>query len=130
MQRRVGFLALVALLACGASTEPGSIVGTYILRTINASALPFTVEQDAFHTLEVLDDEVVISAANTFIESGHVRLTLTPGGVTPGTVADTGTYARVGSSITLSSGNGSVSGSITESALTIVSQGLTYLYER
>src|SRR5215217_5217277 len=91
------FAASVTFAACGgdSSTSPAStsVAGTYTLRTVNGSALPFTLIQLGADKFEITADAVTLTEGGTWTESGTTRLTES-GKVTTSSVSDAGTYSR------------------------------------
>ncbi len=133
MRKFVAAIFLAAFVACGgdSSTNPSeSIAGTYTLRTVNGSALPFTFYSDATTKVEVTDDAITINEGGTFTETGHTRTT-TSGRVTTESIVDAGTYTRNGTAITFKGSDATpTSGSISGSSLTLADQGISAVYSK
>ena len=131
MRRILMTLVLAAAAACGDnSTGLGaSVEGTYTLRTINGTALPYTV-QSGTTTVRVIDDVITLNLNGTYSEIGHTQTTFN-GVTTTDTGTDTGTYTTAGTAITLRSNDGtSISGTVNGGTLTIVDQGLAAVFTR
>ena len=101
---------VVAVGACSDSSGPdegGSIAGTYSLRTVNGSNLPFTVVQLPEFKVEVVSDVVTLNANNTFSE---VFTSRTTEGTTVTTESETttGTYTLTGSLLRMTDTEGNV----------------------
>ncbi len=123
-------LALAAAAACGDSSTgiSGSVAGTYTLRSINGSGLPYTVIASGSNKIEVIDDVMTLNTNGTYSETGHTRTT-TNGSSTTDTGTDTGTYTTAGTSITLRSTDGTTTvGTVNAGTLTIVDQGLSAVF--
>ena len=133
MRKFVAAIFLAAFVACGgdSSTNPSaSIAGTYTLRTVNGSALPFTVYSDVTTKIEVTDDAITLNDGGTFTESGHTRTT-TNGRVTTESIVDAGTYVRNGTAITLKGADGTPTpGSLNGSSLTLTDTGISAVYSK
>lgn len=133
----LSFVVLFALVltACGDddSTGPGSanISGTYTLRTINGSNLPFTVFQVGADKVEVLSGNVTLTNGGAYTTLSTVRTTLN-GVVTTEPEADAGTYTRNGTAMTLRSNDDgtTVSGTVSNGVLTVVFEGFSAVYRR
>jgi hypothetical protein len=125
-------LVLAAAAACGDNDSTGlgaSVEGTYTLRTINGTALPYVV-QSGSTTVRVIDDVITLNLNGTYTETGHTQTTFN-GTTTTDTGTDTGTYTTAGTSITLRSNDGtSISGTINSGTLTLVDQGLAAVFTR
>ena len=130
---RIGGAALVA--ACGSSSMAPNmtpLAGTFTLRTVNGSQLPFVV-QSGEPSLTIVADVITIADGGTWTETGTFRVT--ENGVTnPAVVSDGGPLVRSGSSISLqSSGSGKIaySGTFTNMQLTLTDDiPLTYLFSK
>lgn len=129
-------LLTVALVSCGGSSDStgpsGSVTGTYTLKTVNSQALPFLLQQDQTVKLELTDDEITLNADRSYSEVWHERATLSTGGVVTQPGADQGTYSVTNGAITTVSsiGQGSQSGSLSGSTLTLVVNGVTEVFKR
>jgi hypothetical protein len=132
MRRLVTLLVLATALACGgdSSTSPSDTVsGTYTLRTVNGVPLPFTVIQLDTFKYEITSDSFTLTENGTWTESGTDRTT-DNGQVATGAVADSGTYVRNGTTITLISTNGSVDGTIGGGKLTLSNDAVVAVYQK
>ena len=68
MRRIALFLAAIALAACNDATSPnGSASGTYTLRTVNGSTLPYTFSDGSV----LLSDQLVINSDGSYIDQAH-----------------------------------------------------------
>lgn len=128
------FAALVTLAGCGSdgstNAGPASVAGTYTLRTVNGSPLPYVLFELGDETYEVLADAVTLIEGGTWTESATFRST--EGGTeTTVTSTSTGTYTLAGSVITFASAeSGTFSGSVESGTLRLTEGGLLAVYTR
>ena len=131
--RKVFAVALcAAVVACGgdsATATSAGIAGTYTLATVNGGPLPFTF-QAAEPKLELLSDQLILTAAGTFTESTVVRVT-DEGVVTTRTFPDAGTYIVDAGLASLTFGDGSIGTyTVGNNRLTGTELGLTVVYTK
>lgn len=133
MRRLVALLALAAAVACGgdSSTSPSATVsGSYSLRTVNGSPVPYTVIQIGADKYEIVSDVVTLNEGGTWSETGTDRTTQN-GQVTNGTITDNGTYTLNGTAITLvSTQSGTVNGAVGAGTLTVTAEGVVLVYQK
>ena len=68
MRRIALFMAMIALAACNDATSPnGSAVGTYSLRTINGSNLPYTFSDGSV----LVSDQLVLDSDGSYMDQAH-----------------------------------------------------------
>ena len=68
MRRFALFMAVLTLVACNDATSPnGSPVGTYTLRTINGSNLPYTFSDGSV----LVSDQLVLDADGSYIDQSN-----------------------------------------------------------
>ncbi len=134
MRSRILIVALAALsmvASCGDSvTGSSAVAGTYNLRTINGAVLPY-VQQVNETKVELLSDQIVVSANGTFTSMSTFRSTTgTVVALSNGT--DSGTYSVSGASIILKyKSDGSTStGVIAGNDITLQEQGFVFVYSR
>lgn len=133
MRRLLTALSLLALVtACGgdSSTDPisASVAGTYTLRTVNGSPMPYTVQQSGPFKYEITDDAYTLSDGGAWTEVWRDRTT-SNGVVTTSENTDAGTYTRNGTAITLTSPNsGAVSGSVNGGTLSLSAEGFALVF--
>ena len=128
--KRLLFL-LIVLSGCGGdATGPESVAGNYTLRTINGQNLPFVVVQVLVDKIEVTAGSVRLNSDKTF--SSSLTLATTDGGTTTSaTETQTGTYALNGTAITLVfQASSPSSGSISGNTLTIIDEGLSWVFKK
>ena len=93
-------LALLALLVFGAAcgdegTGPDDgINGTYTLRSIDLTALPFTIQNNSRQRVEVTGGEIVLRRDGTFTDELHYSVTPTGGAAAPESDVLNGTFTR------------------------------------
>jgi len=133
MRRLLALLVLSAAVACGgdSSTNPSAtLTGSYSLRTVNGSPVPYTVIQIGADKYEIVSDVVTLNEGGTWSESGTDRTTQS-GQVTTGTITDNGTYTVNGTAITLiSSQSGTVTGAVGAGTLTLTAEGIVLVYQK
>ncbi len=122
--RRIAFFALTAasLSACSIDSvgPSGSVAGTYTLRRINGSTLPYTFSSGQ----RLISDDLTLYRDGTFIDVSRYD--------TGETSTDEGFYTSDNGSLNFeSSDTGLVyQGSITDDVLTEVVNGFTQVFER
>jgi len=138
MRRLFLGLLCVVLAGCGSDKTTGpdvdlSFVGTYHLRTINGSNLPYTLAQSGSVSLQIVADAITIADGGTWSESGTQKTTAN-GQTSTDVYGDNGTWIRSGNSIALHSSiynNTAYSGTFSGSALTLTDAfPLTYVFNR
>ena len=94
--------------ACWSDKVTGSstVFGTYTLRTVNGSSLPFTVSGSGPTKSEIVADTIFLYEGFTFAEQAHYRNTVS-GTVTSQTVTDRGSFGLLGNSASFISADGS-----------------------
>lgn len=105
MRGYLGLLLIAVFTVAGCSDDDAagpsaSIEGTYTLRTINGSPLPFVLEEEAGLKAEVLSSTLTLQPSGTFTQLARVRVTF-GGSATTEEQASTGTYTQSGNNITL-----------------------------
>jgi hypothetical protein len=124
--------ATVLLAGCDSDDTTGptqsSVAGTWNLTTVNGSALPYTLQPTP--KIEILSDQLVVSANGTFTESTQIRFT-NGTTVTTETIPDAGTYSLNGTSATFIYNDGSTgAGTISGNTLTVAAPGLSLVYQK
>ena len=125
-------LAVGLLVGCGNPTGPEAIAGNYTLRTIDGQDLPFAIEAQT----QMLDVEIELAAGSLRINSDNtfslsLTLATTVGGTTTSeTETTTGSYTLNETAITLTSDGETVTGSIIGNTLTLIDEGLTFVYQK
>lgn len=132
--RTASMVLVVALsLACSDDGVTGSstVTGTYTLRTINGSPLPYTVPGSGAVKTEILSDAITLFQGGTFGRVRDSRVT-DNGQVLFRSETETGSYTLLGTSITL---NSIVTGkptlaTINGNIMTIVEPGATSVFSK
>ena len=134
MRKLLAVLALVAVAACGgdSGTNPNSdsIEGTYSLRTINGSPLPFTV-QSGTYSYTIKTDVITIASNGSWTET-YTYTETANGQTTNGSDVDGGTWVRAGNVVNLASnfGTGGYSMTYSNGSLTVSESGFVGVYTR
>lgn len=127
------FLALAMLFSVACfddySTGVGTVTGAYTLRTINGSALPYTMQVDATTRKEIIDDMITLFSGGSYSRTQHANTTV-GGQTTSETNTESGAYALVGTSVTLnpSPAGPSTVTTIEGKTMTIVESGITWTF--
>jgi hypothetical protein len=129
-------ILLAVLLASGAScidevpVGPGTVNGTYVLRTVNGSQLPYTMTANGT-TTEILDGAMTLYQGGTYAESGHSRRTVN-GETTNVTHEEAGSYALYGTSVSFTSANGARTriATVSGATMTIVEPGMSAVFRK
>ncbi len=124
--------AAVFLAGCGSddSTSPtqAAVAGTWNLSTVNGASLPFIIQTTP--KIEVLSDQLVVSANGTFTESTQTRTT-NGTAVTLETVPDGGTYSLNGTAATFIFNDGTTgAGTLTATGLIVAFPGVSLSYQK
>ena len=133
MRTLIGFLALAITVACGGDgiTDPASVslAGTYSLKTVNGSPLPFTVS-DATGSATLTSDVMTVADAGTWTE--HYTFRLTVNGTTTNESGDTsGTWSRSGTSVTFKADGGTAyTGTFNGSGFTLNDGDHVYVFAK
>jgi hypothetical protein len=129
----IGLVVLFTVLCCDSGVVGSStVLGVYTLRTINDSALPYTIAISGADKTEILDDVITLYEGDTYAESSHLRVTAN-GQVTNQAINESGGSSLFGTSITLRSADGSrtrIATSTDNNTLTIVQPGQTWVYRK
>ena len=119
--------AIATLAACGSDTTNGTgpmdVSGTYQLTTVNGSTLPFTIPNTPGHTIVITSATATLGTDHSYAISGTGTA---DGGDPEEVVADHGTYAVSGSTVTFTSsdfGGASYSAAATSSSLSATVPG-------
>src|SRR5512140_3480368 len=78
MRRLLIALLVASQAACWSDKVTGSstVFGTYTLRNVNGSSLPFTLSGSGTNKSEIVADTIWLYEGFTFAESGHYRNTV------------------------------------------------------
>jgi len=132
--RLLGFGALVTLAACASdsstNTGPASVAGTYTLRTVNGSPLPYTLFDFGGDKYEITAGAVTLEAGGRWTATSADRTTEGTSVVTS-TFTTTGTYTLAGTVITLvSPGTSIVSGSVDRGKMSLTQDGVITVFTK
>jgi hypothetical protein len=128
MLRRARLLLLVPLLtlACSDSTAPSTqAVGTWRLQTVNALALPFTLEESGAFKFELTGEVMTLDAQGRVDIVTNFRVT-DGGTVTTESIPDEGTYVVNGSSVVITWPSDGTTETATVSGRTMTSEDFVY----
>ena len=133
--RRLLALALLIASASSCSSDSStsptveSLAGTWNLSTVNGTSLPFIL-QTTNPKVELLDDQIIASAAGTFTETGNARFTEMSGSVTHVPFTDSGTWTLNGTAVTFhfNSDGTSGTGTLNGNSFTIGEVGFSSVY--
>jgi hypothetical protein len=120
-------------VACNNDGLTGSttVNGKYTLRTVNGSALPYTISGSGSNKTEILDDAITLYEGFTYSRSAHSRVTVN-GTASDVATSDAGSYSIFGTSITLTSGIGGPGTLAIDSgnSMTVSTAGVTYVFRK
>ena len=133
MRRLIALLALATVAACGSdtSTNPANdkVEGSYSLRTVNGQPLPFTVQANGV-TAVITSDVMTIAEGGSWTEVTAYRKSAN-GQTTNEVDADSGTWTRVGDTMTFNSNLvGTFQGSYAHGSVTFDDPGYLAVYSR
>lgn len=125
-------VATVLLAGCDSTetTAPtdNAVAGTWNLTTVNGSPLPYTVQSTP--KIEVVGDQLVVSADGTFTVSTQLRIT-NGTTVTTQTETDGGTYSLNGTAATFIFNGGTTgTGTVSGNTLTVAEAGVSLVYQK
>jgi hypothetical protein len=116
---------LVAAAACGGDSStgpsPAAISGTYGLKTINSSPLPYAMPDDGTGKVEIIADSYTLAADGKYTSVTQVRITPTGGSATDMSFDSKGTFTNSGKTVTLTDSDDPtnvITGTIDGTALT------------
>lgn len=135
MRKVIALLAFVAAAGCGSerTTQPAlaSLGGTFTLRNINGSPLPYTF-QNGTATYTVTNDVITVSDAGTWSEAGSYQLTQN-GTTTTQNFTDGGPWTRSGATVSFFStylGANAYWGTFTGSGFDLSDPSSTYSFTK
>jgi hypothetical protein len=133
MRRLLIALLVASQAACWSDKVTGSstVFGTYTLRNVNGSSLPFTLSGSGSNKTEIVADTIWLYEGFTFAESGHYRNTVN-GTATDQVVKDQGSFGLLGNSISFFSADGSPVRTfvIDADVMNVVKPGLTMPFRK
>lgn len=126
-------LVVATSVACYDDSIVGSpsVTGTYTLRTINGSPLPYVLSETATSKIEVLDRAFTLHQGSTYAESGHLRRTEN-GETTIVSTPATGTYRLEANSVSFQRNGGSslAIAIVNGNTMTFVEPGMTLMFRK
>lgn len=133
MRKSLLLLLVAVSAACWSDKVTGSstVYGTYTLRSVNGSSLPFTVSGSGTNKSEILSDTIWLYEGSTFAESAHYRNTVN-GTATEQRITDDGSFALLGNSISFISNDRSPVKTyvIDAGVMKVVKPGLTMAFQK
>ena len=127
---RVALVVAAFMLGCSPTTSPLDVIGTYVLKSVSGSPLPYQLPGVGPTRVHVLDDMIILTPSGTYSEVGH-KLFTTGSTVSLASPVDAGSFRRRGDAITMESLLiGIWSGTVSGNTLTLEQQGLTLVYEK
>ena len=133
MRKMLMALVVVLSAACNNDGLTGSttVNGRYTLRTVNGSALPYTIAGSGANKTEVIDDTITLYEGFTYSRSAHSRVTVN-GQASEVTTAESGSFNILGTSITLSPGTGGTGTLVLVSGntMTLSTSGFVYVFRK
>ena len=129
--RRVLLGLMLFSIACvdDGLTGSSTVTGTYTLRTVNGSPLPYTVVEGPMVGTVIIDDAITLYQGGTYVEPSHSRAT--PKGPVE-SETETGTYALLGNSISLRSNESGLTKvtKVNGNSMTFVEPGITSVFRK
>lgn len=133
MRRLVIALLVASQTACWSDKVTGSstVFGTYTLRNVNGSSLPFTVSGSGTNKSEIVGDTIWLYEGFTFAKSTHYRNTVN-GTVADQKITDSGAFSLLGNSASFFSNDGSAVKTyvIDADVINVVKPGLTMPFRK
>jgi len=134
MKRRSLLSLLVGLvvLSCSDPSSPATdVTGIWRLQTVNGKALPFILTEPGVDKLELMAEEITLTAPGRVTMSTTFRIT-DHGNVSSESDPDTGTYTANGSTVSFrfDSDGSTPIGIITGNTMSLDDIGLTFVYRR
>lgn len=131
MRRSLVALALATLAACGSSTGPNGVTGTYTLQTVGGAPLPAIIEQTSAYTRRVQSGSMTLNSDGSWSSATTIAQTT---GTSTSTInnTDQGSYAVNGSAATwVSTATASeYTGTVANGQITVTIGGAAYVYRR
>lgn len=127
-----GTLLAAAVFAAGCTplTSPLDLSGVYSLKSVDGKPLPYELPHVGTTTVVVISDAFILNPSGTYAEEGYKSYT-TGGVVSVAFPVDAGSVSRRNESVTLESLLfGLRPATIRGGTLTMVSEGLTLVYEK
>jgi len=135
LRRSIALATLATLAACrSASTAPksqfDSIAGTWHLKTVNGSPLPWGIQTGATR-VSLTSDQLTITDGGTWSESSTFSVVVDGAASQQQVKSDAGTWTRVGAQVTFKSPtSGTSNGTFTGSTFVMTDAAGTAVYSR
>jgi hypothetical protein len=132
--RRRSLLAMIWLVATACNADPSApapvtFTGTWILRSVNGTGLPYIVAQDGTNRIELVSN-VITATATSFTEQGTYRSTVR-GIVETKTESDAGSYTTNGAAVNILYNNGlSAAGTVSRVTFTVELNGFSFVFDK
>ncbi|HXT18602.1 MAG TPA: hypothetical protein VN706_23445 [Gemmatimonadaceae bacterium] len=131
--------ASLAAVACTRQTDvftlpqtDADVTGAFNLTTANGRTLPYTAIVTLTEQQEVVSDQIVILANNTWVDStSYINTSLVDGSTSTSSTASAGTYKVADGKITFIMTQGGTTifaGAVTGSTLTVLFNGQPFVY--
>ena len=124
--------AAVLLAGCDSDDSTGptenAVSGTWNLTTVNGAPLPFVTQSTP--KIELVSEQLVVSANGTFIQASQVRTT-SGTTVSNQTISSAGTYTLSGTTASFIFNDGTTgAGTVSSNSLTVAKPGRAYVYQK
>ena len=128
----LGTVATAVLVGCDSNgtTVPteNAVSGTWNLASVNGAPLPYVMQSTP--KIELMSDQLVVSANGTFTQASQVRIT-NGGTITNENRNDAGTYTLVGTAATfIFNGGATGAGTVSGTTLTVAQLGTSRVYQK
>ena len=118
------------MAACGGDgvTEPDTVAGTYILKTVDGKPMPAVLYEEPGYKFELISSNYVLTEAGTFTNNASWRET-DNGSVNTGNESSSGTFTVNGSTLSfISPGGDAFQGTRVGNTLTLNFEGVVAVY--
>lgn len=123
-------LLSVSIGACGGDgvTEPDTVAGTYVLKTVDGKPVPVVVYEEPGYKLEIISSNYVLTEGGTFTNNASWKETI-DGAVSTGNESSSGTFTVNGSTLSfISPGGDAFQGTRVGNTLTLNFEGIVAVY--
>ena len=123
--------AVISFAGCLSDATPVDLEGTFTLRTVNGTGLPYTISNAGGTKVELIEGSVSLYQGNTYSSSSKVRTT-TNGQATVANSTDAGSFTFEFNNLKLRSATGGAEriANLDGRSFTIVEIGTSYFYSR
>lgn len=143
MRRLLALCGAIALAACHSIDSPqpsftlpttdANVTGTFLLQSANGSTPPYVIVANSAGTETLLNDRIVLHDDLTWADTTNYRIDLATGESNLGATATSGSYNISGGHINftmITGGTATFAGAVVGNTLTVVFQGLPFIYSR